>query len=93
MLELKKAITPEELCQDKVPPQLKFFLTYCRGLKFDEEPNYKMLHNNLSSLLKDLNIDENAQFDWVIHKQRLIDQRIAAEEAEKRAKEMSNSRV
>ena len=40
-----------------------------------------------------MNIDDDVQFDWVIHKQRLLDQRTAAEEAEKRAKAESNSKV
>ena len=53
---------------DKVPPQLKTFLQYCRGLKFEEKPNYKMLRDILIYLQKDMNLDDDIQFDWVIHK-------------------------
>ena len=52
-----------------------------------------MLRDILIYLQKDMNLDDDIQFDWVIHKQRLIDQRTAAEEAEKRAKIQTNSRV
>ena len=58
VLEVKKTVTPEQLCQDKVPPQLKTFLQYCRGLRFDEKPNYKMLRDILIYLQKDMNIDD-----------------------------------
>ena len=52
-----------------------------------------MLRDIFLYLQKDLSIDDEVEFDWVTHKQRLIDQRTAAEEAEKRAKASSNNRV
>ena len=52
-----------------------------------------MLRDILMYLQKDMSIDDEVEFDWVTHKQRLIDQRAAAEEAEKRAKAQTNNRV
>ena len=68
VLEVKRCITTEELCFEKVPPQFKTFLDYVRGLKFDEKPNYKMLRDLFIHLQKDLGIEDDAPFDWITHK-------------------------
>ena len=67
MLEVKKNTTSEELCKD-IAPQFKTFLDYVRGLKFDEKPRYSYLRDQLAGLQKDLNIADDAPFDWIEQK-------------------------
>lgn len=46
VLEMKMAISAEELC-DGLPMELIYFLNHCRGLGFEEKPNYAYLRRLL----------------------------------------------
>ena len=56
-----------------------------------------MLRNMFESLFKDLSFDDDGNFDWILHKQLVIEKRAQAEEAERKHKQqqallMGNSR-
>lgn len=61
-------------------------MDYCRGLPFDKKPNYRYLYSLFENLFRELNLEDDGQFDWILHKQMLLDRRANAEEAEKRAR-------
>lgn len=42
ILEIKLSTTTPELCQG-LPVEMEAFILYCRGLKFEEQPNYAQL--------------------------------------------------
>ena len=48
--KLKVDTTPEELCSG-LPDQFLQFLKYSRGIKFDEEPDYKFIRKLFSKCL------------------------------------------
>jgi casein kinase 1 len=63
----KKLGTPiGELC-GKYPEEFSMYLSYCRGLRFDETPDYSYLRRlfNRCAARKGF-VLENYQFDWVI---------------------------
>ena len=58
--EKKIACSLEELCSN-IPQAFSAYLTYCRGLKFDEKPDY----GYLKKLFKELFVKEGYEFDYV----------------------------
>lgn len=71
-LEKKQQISVEQLCSG-LPPAFGYFLSYTRGLKFDEDPNYSGLRQSFI----DLGIQEgfylDSTSDWDIHTLHSID--------------------
>ena len=61
--EKKKATSPNELCAG-FPPEFCEFVTYTRGLKFEEEPNYDLLRGYLKKVMENLNLAWDLEFDW-----------------------------
>lgn len=51
ILEKKKSIAFEELCQD-APEEFALYFDYCHSLRFNETPDYDYLRGLFSSLLK-----------------------------------------
>ncbi|KAK2168796.1 hypothetical protein LSH36_14g08047 [Paralvinella palmiformis] len=67
----KKMATPVEgLCKG-YPQEFAQFLNYCKGLRFDEAPDYAYLRKDLFRRLftKKLNYQYDFQFDWNLIKQ------------------------
>lgn len=62
--EKKINTRPEALCRDE-PPQILNFLTYARGLKFEETPDYVSCREFFASLVDRHNWDRDFVFDWV----------------------------
>jgi len=46
VLEMKKMVSPKELCEG-LPPQFETFLSYARTLEFSQKPNYQYLRDLL----------------------------------------------
>jgi casein kinase 1 alpha len=63
--EKKMAVTVEELCRGQ-PAEFAVFLNYCRGLKFDEAPDYEYLRLLMRGLLRTLNHEYDYTFDWTM---------------------------
>ena len=64
--ETKIAITLEELCID-CPPEFLQYMKHCRGLKFEEKPDYQLLIDILTSVAtrEGLNLKDYNSYDWV----------------------------
>ncbi|KAK8792924.1 hypothetical protein WA158_005088 [Blastocystis sp. Blastoise] len=60
----KQSITFEELCNG-YPSEFCTYLTYCRGLKFDETPNYEYLRGLFSTCMIKNNFKDDGIYDWM----------------------------
>ena len=56
----KKEISPNQLC-DGLPDEFKEFVTYCKSLGFEQDPNY----DYLKGLLQNVLIKKNCQIDFI----------------------------
>lgn len=63
ILEKKMSITAEKLCAG-LPKEFETFLTYSKGLKFEEAPDYKMLKGIFQDLAKREGIKYDNAYDW-----------------------------
>lgn len=61
--EKKLATSIEELCQGH-PIEFATFINYCRGLKFDESPNYDIPRGLLKELFRNSGYAYDYVFDW-----------------------------
>ena len=61
-------------------------MNYIRNLTFDQKPNYKYMRNLFENLFRELQLEDDGQYDWILHKQAILDKRASEEEAERRAK-------
>ena len=64
----------------------KQYMRYVRELSFEQKPNYKYLRGLFEGLFRELNYEDDLKYDWVLHKQMILERRAAEEEAERRAK-------
>lgn len=63
--ELKERISLPELCKGLSPAFVEYF-RYCRGLDFEEEPDYCRIRRLFRDALKQLGLrDDPSRFDWV----------------------------
>lgn len=63
--ELKLSIKIEVLCKG-LPTEFAVFLSYCRALAFDEEPNYEYIHKLFNNLYEKKGYDKDCIYDWTI---------------------------
>lgn len=63
----KKSTTLEELCKG-LPEGFLKYLKYCRGLKFDEKPDYNLCRQFFKDMLYQNGYEYDYQFDWVLKK-------------------------
>jgi len=64
MIRDMKVKTPiSELCAN-IPKEFASFLTYCRSLKFDQQPDYGMLRKKFQTLLAKQPGDGDKYWDW-----------------------------
>lgn len=69
MCEKKQAISIDDLCRG-YPPQFSEYLTYTRGMTFEQDPDYDYLRSLFTKVLEDEHaVDDNA-FDWIRIKAR-----------------------
>ena len=62
-LDLKRSITPENLCQN-LPQEFAHYVKYCRNLGFEEDPNYNYLRNLFKGLLVKMKEINDSNFTW-----------------------------
>ena len=63
----KKMATPVEVLCMGYPPEFAVYLNYCRGLQFEEEPDYMYLRQLFHILFRTLNHQYDFTFDWTHH--------------------------
>ena len=66
----KKMSTPVEVLCKAFPSEFSMYLNYCRGLRFDEAPDYMYLRQLFRILFRTLNYNYDYVFDWTMLKQR-----------------------
>nr|ANO53991.1 CKI_alpha [Limulus polyphemus] len=67
----KKMSTPVEvLCKQGFPAEFAMYLNYCRGLRFEEAPDYMYLRQLFRILFRTLNHQYDYTFDWTMLKQK-----------------------
>ncbi|ELK30292.1 Casein kinase I isoform alpha [Myotis davidii] len=66
--EKKMATSVEALCND-FPAEFTMYLNYCRGLRFEETPDYTYLKQLFRNLFRSLNYHYDFVFDWTLLKQ------------------------
>jgi hypothetical protein len=54
------------------PAEFAMYLNYCRGLRFDEAPDYMYLRQLFRILFRTLNHQYDYTFDWTMLKQKVF---------------------
>ena len=67
--EKKISIGIEYLCRDEPPPFMRY-MRYCRGLRFEETPDYLWCRRLFSDLAEKEGLARDWVFDWVEKRQR-----------------------
>lgn len=66
----KKMATPVDILCKGFPTEFVMYLNYCRGLRFDEAPDYMYLRQLFRILFRTLGYNYDFIFDWTMLKQR-----------------------
>uniref|UniRef100_A0A0N4ZDN4 non-specific serine/threonine protein kinase n=1 Tax=Parastrongyloides trichosuri TaxID=131310 RepID=A0A0N4ZDN4_PARTI len=66
----KKISTPVEILCKGFPAEFSMYLNYCRGLRFDEAPDYMYLRQLFRILFRTLSHQYDYSFDWTLLKQK-----------------------
>jgi len=64
---VKSSTTPEILCEG-FPAEFVAYLKYCRGLKFNEDPDYSYLNKMFNELFIKQGFISDSLYDWVLLK-------------------------
>ncbi|XP_062043526.1 casein kinase I-like [Lepus europaeus] len=67
----KKMSTPVEILCKGFPAEFSMYLNYCRGLRFEEVPDYMYLRQLFRILFRTLNHQYDYTFDWTMLKQKV----------------------
>lgn len=67
--ECKMSTSIEMLCKG-FPPEISKYVTYCRQLTFEDNPDYDLLRQDFRKLFRTLNFAWDYVFDWTLLKQR-----------------------
>jgi len=62
---IKKTYTLEKLCKG-LPIELLYYIKYTQVLEFKEKPDYNYLIHLFKNILKNYNMTEDNQYDWII---------------------------
>lgn len=63
IMESKMSTPLDTLCQN-IPEEFKKSLEYIKTLKFEEDPDYKMLNSLLVKIFQKNNLENDMLFDW-----------------------------
>lgn len=66
----KKMSTPVEILCKSFPAEFSMYLNYCRGLRFDETPDYMYTRQLFRILFRTLSYNYDYVFDWTMLKQK-----------------------
>lgn len=61
----KESTKISDLCKN-FPAEFEKYLKYCRGLGFDEIPNYNYCRNLFRRVFKKYNFKDDGVYDWCI---------------------------
>ena len=60
----KKISTPVDILCKGAPQEFATYFSYCRGLKFDEKPDYDYCRKLFSDLMVRMNYKMDFVYDW-----------------------------
>ncbi|XP_077992025.1 casein kinase I-like [Glandiceps talaboti] len=66
----KKMSTPVEVLCKGHPQEFSIYLNYCRGLRFEETPDYMYLRQLFRILFRTQNFQYDYSFDWTVLRQK-----------------------
>jgi casein kinase 1/casein kinase 1 epsilon len=66
----KKVSTPVEVLCKGCPPEFAEFLTYARGLRFEDKPDYDYLKKILKKAWERLGLKPDNVYDWTVQSER-----------------------
>ena len=72
-MEKKIATTPDEICKN-FPEEFIVYFQYCRGLQFEEKPDYNYLRSLLKSIFEKYNYEYDFKYDWTLIKKPELDE-------------------
>ena len=61
--KIKLTTTVKVLCKD-LPVEFAMYINYCRGLRFDEAPDYDYLRSLFKGLFESKDFKRDFIFDW-----------------------------
>ncbi|CAF4161064.1 unnamed protein product, partial [Adineta steineri] len=76
----KKMATPIEILCKGFPTEFAMYFNYCRGLRFEEAPDYMYLRQLFRILFRTLNHEYDYTFDWTMLKQKVANAASASAE-------------
>jgi len=59
------SVSIDDLCRG-LPEEFQRYLKYCRGLGFDEKPDYAYLRHLLKKVFAEQGYEHDLVFDWVV---------------------------
>ena len=62
---IKLTTTVDVLCKD-LPVEFAMYINYCRGLRFDEDPDYDYLRSLFKGVFDSENLKRDFIFDWML---------------------------
>ena len=63
IMEKKIACTPDEICKTD-PEEFIVYFQYCRGLQFEEKPDYNYIRSLFKIILERYNYEYDFKYDW-----------------------------
>ncbi|CAD7681161.1 unnamed protein product [Nyctereutes procyonoides] len=79
----KKMSTPVEVLCKGFPAEFAMYLNHCRGLRFEEAPDYMYLRQLFRIIFRTLNHQYDYTFDWTMLKQKAAQQAASSNSREK----------
>jgi casein kinase 1 len=74
VFQMKRSLRLENLCEG-IPGEFQIYLNYCRGLRFEEKPDYSYLRRIFKELMVRENLGNDMVFDWCLPKKEMIKDR------------------
>ena len=65
----KKCQTTVEQLTKGSPEEFSKYINYCRGLQFEEKPDYNFLRSLFKAIMTRVGYDYDGQFDWILKKE------------------------
>ncbi len=84
IMDKKIATTPDEICKN-YPEEFIIYFQYCRGLQFEEKPDYNYVRSLFKIIIEKNNYEYDFKYDWILRKEN--------EQPEEETKETTNCSV
>lgn len=61
----KQRLKPSELLKPGIPKQFAEYLSYCRSLRFDQDPDYDYLISLMTQIMQENGYEDDGHYDWM----------------------------